>query len=194
MNRNIKDPAELIQSAGRADGWKDFIGMYNPAMSGVLRTGSVFLPDFDELAPDESNNKKLMPIIIGRLLRKSNRMKVQNWFVAESPHVQEDKLEFLFLSTNDSETIEAGSTSENHRIRAAIAANLNTSIPVLNGLAMDEDKSVRQCVINNPRTPVSDLEFLMHDIDKDIRIAARKKLNNIMGESWVLARFGPESQ
>ncbi len=189
--RSRRDLAELTQTAGRADGWKDFNGMYNPAVAAVLRSGTLYLPEFREVVTQENSSKLLIPILIGRLLRRSKNLKVQSWFVTKSPHAQVDKLEFLFSSSNDPELIEAGSASQDYHIRCAVASNRNTPVTVLNGLVLDENREVRLSVINNPHTPLSDLEFLILDSDPEVSQKSRQKLSRIMGDSWVLAKFGP---
>ena len=40
-----EDIADLARRAGRADGWRDFVGMLNPAMAANLQTGELHLPD-----------------------------------------------------------------------------------------------------------------------------------------------------
>ncbi len=195
MRLKKRDLSELTQRAGRADGWRDFNGMLNPAVASSLRTGRIYLPTM-EYNPEQNKQSvnALMPNIIGRLLRRSKGLKIQNWFLAETPYTRMDKLEYSFSQTTDPELIETGAGSDDFNVRLGVARNANTPVPVLNRLVFDNNKGVRLAIIANPHTPVSDLEFLILDAEKDVRSAAREKLDKIMGESWTIAKFGLESE
>lgn len=186
-----EDIADLTQRAGRADGWRDFVGMLNPSMAVKLQTGEMHLPDLDpsRKSEEQTSPRALMPIILGRMLRRSYPMKVQNWYISGSKHSKKDQLESLFEHTSDQEMIVLGASDDDPNVRCGVAANHVTPIPVLNALTFDSDFLVRLAIVANARTPVSDLEYLAFDQDSRVKNAALQKLSRIMGEVWVQTKF-----
>ncbi len=185
------DIAALIEKAGEVDGWRDFAGMLNPAVAKRLHTGEMYLPNLDSDFKPELviANKPLLPIMLSRMLRKSHPMKVQNWYIAGSKFTKNDKLESLFAHTDDQKMIDSGAASEDINVRRGVAANPGTSITLLNALSFDDEPSVRLAVLQNGRTPVSDVEYLILDKDDKVKSFARQKLARIMGEEYVLSKF-----
>ncbi len=185
------DIVALIKKAGEVDGWRDFAGMLNPAVAERLHTGEMYLPNLDtDFKPElVTVSKPMMPILLSRMLRKSYPMKVQNWYIAGSKFTKNDKLESLFAHTDDLKVIDSGAASEDINVRRGVAANPGTSITLLNALSFDDEPSVRLAVLQNGRTPVSDVEYLILDKDDKVKNFARQKLARIMGEEYVLSKF-----
>jgi Leucine rich repeat variant len=69
--------------------------------------------------------------------------------------------------------LEALRSSDDWRVRQAVALNVNASPTTLGALAADTDKDVRITVAAHPRTPPSALARLMLDANDDVRAAAR---------------------
>ena len=188
-----KDIADLAKRAGRADGWRDFVGMLNPTMAASLQTGELHLPDLSS----ESNRQKeissraLFPIVLRRMLRRSYPMKVQNWYITggQSALFIEDKLESMFAQTNDLEILHKGAASADVNVRRGVASNPIAPIIVLNALTLDPEPSVRLKVVKNERTPLSDIEYLAVDNNEQVRNASLQKLSRIMGEVFVQTKF-----
>lgn len=191
MKPTKQDIAALTKRAGEVDGWRDFAGMLNPALAERLCTGEIYLPNLDtSLAPEQVMvSKPLLPIVLGRMLRKSYPMKVQNWYIAGSKFTENDKLEALFAHTDDQTMIDAGAASEDKNVRRGVAANSGTPISILNALSFDPEPSVRLAVLQNGRTPVSDIEYLILDKDDKVKNFAKQKLARIMGDEYVLSKF-----
>ncbi len=191
MKLTKQDIAALTKRAGEVDGWRDFAGMLNPALAERLHTGEMYLPNLDAGYKSEvvAASKPLLPIVLGRMLRKSYPMKVQNWYIAGSKFTQNDKLESLFSHTDDQTMIDAGAASKDVNVRRGVAANPITPISVLNALSFDQEPSVRLAVLQNGRTPVSDVEYLCLDKIDQVKNFARQKLARIMGEEYVLSKF-----
>lgn len=182
--------AALTKRAGEVDGWRDFAGMLNPALAEKLDTGEMYLPNLDsEYKSKEAASKPLLPIVLGRMLRKSYPMKVQNWYIAGSKFTENDKLESLFAHTDDQKMIDEGAASEDVNVRRGVAANPVTPISVLSALSFDLEPSVRLAVLQNGRTPVSDVEYLSLDKIDKVKNFARQKLARIMSEEYVLSKF-----
>lgn len=191
MKLTKRDIAALTKRAGEVDGWRDFAGMLNPALAEKLCTGEIYLPNLNTEDKSEEivASTPIMPIVLGRMLRKSYPMKVQNWYIAGSKYTENDKLESLFAHTDDQKMIDAGAASENVNVRRGVAANSGTPISVLNALSFDLEPSVRLAVLQNGRTPVSDIEYLILDKDDNVKNFARQKLTRIMGDEYVLSKF-----
>lgn len=136
---------------------------------------------------DRSLGKSDTMIELLSLLAKSDSMEAR-WAVAKNPHTPIEILEFLsndkinlvraLVATNPNtpSNILPKFFNDEKIVRDGLSGNPNTPHKYLNLLADDSDKMVRLRVAENPSTSKDILEKLSLDAQKDVSIAATKRL------------------